>query len=101
MQIDDDVTWSIGDREVAVEIRKIRRTVPRHLNEFGSLGQSAELAAGSAIDLAEAEPAGGDGRVCPEPFVEVRNLPHLDGVRGGWHRMVAHEALLDVQSIRT
>ena len=98
MQIDDDVIWSAGDGEVAVEIREIRRTVPRHLNEFGSLGQPAELAAGSAIDLAEAEPTGGDGRVRPDPFVEVRNLPHLDGVRGGWHRMVTHKALLDVQS---
>jgi len=101
MQIDGDVAWSAGDGEEAVEIREIRRTVPRHLNEFGSLGQWAELAAGSAIDLAEAEPIGGDRRVRTETFVEVRNLPHLDGVRGGWHRMVAHEALLVVQSIRT
>ena len=101
MQIDGDVAWSAGDGEEAVEIREIGRTVPWHLNEFGSLGQSAELAAGSAIDLAKAEPTGGDARVRPEPIVQVFNLPHLDGVRGGWNRMVTHEALLVVQSIKT
>ena len=99
MQIDNDVAWSAVDGEETVEIREIRRTVPRHLNEFGGLGQSAELAAGSAVDLVEAELTGGDGRVRTEPLVEVRNLPHLDGVRAGWHRIVTHQALLVVQSI--
>ena len=80
MQVDDDVTWTACNAEVAVEVGEVWGAIPHHLDEFGCIGQPAELAAPSAIDLTQAEPTGRNGRVPLESIVELGDLLHFQGV---------------------